>query len=80
MVNWSIGLDVEPDKVEESSTYSRREPDTKFGRYSLVDLPANGCKWPYGESGYLFCGDARDEDHHAYCPYHVDRGTTALRR
>ena len=44
-------------------------------RYSLIDLPENGCHWPVGdpkEAGFGFCGRER-ADGYSYCPAHCRR-------
>lgn len=37
--------------------------------FSLIDLEANQCRWPYGLSNYHFCGRDRLETG-AYCSHH----------
>lgn len=44
-------------------------PPEPLGRYELLDLPANGCKWPSGENPTMFCGEDRGEDT-VYCSHH----------
>ena len=36
---------------------------------ALVDLCANGCRWPYGDSPYTFCNQPQLEGT-SYCPTH----------
>lgn len=51
----------------------RREPDTETGRFTLLDLPACGCRWPFGDTGsFTFCGDAV-EGSGPYCEAHAKR-------
>jgi hypothetical protein len=43
---------------------------------SLVDLPHDGCKWPFGDGPYTFCGHMRvlgttDDNRPPYCPHHM---------
>jgi hypothetical protein len=55
-------------KAEVEQTPLPREPEA-IGAYTLMTLPANGCKWPSGENPIMFCGEPRGDDK-AYCAYH----------
>lgn len=48
------------------------------GHFSLIDLPADGCKWPYGDGPFTFCGCDREEGK-PYCYPHRLQGTEAAR-
>lgn len=49
-----------------------REYNGPTGRYTLLTLPHNGCKWPYGEdvSHMTFCGHTRQPGE-PYCTEHA---------
>jgi hypothetical protein len=49
------------------------------GHLSLIDLPANGCKWPYGDGPFTFCGCDREEGK-PYCYAHQMQATEPVRR
>ena len=36
---------------------------------ALLDLPRNGCRYPSGDSSFLFCGNVQDGES-SYCAYH----------
>jgi hypothetical protein len=45
---------------------------------SLLDLAPNGCKWPYGDGPFTFCGCNRAEGK-PYCYPHLMQGTEPAR-
>ena len=49
-----------------------REYDGPHGRYTLLTLPHDGCKWPFGEdvSHMTFCGHTRNPGE-PYCTAHT---------
>lgn len=58
-------------------TSQQRKPlrvsDTETGRFTLLGLPACGCRWPFGDTGsFTFCGDAV-EGSGPYCEAHAKR-------
>jgi len=46
------------------------EVSDKPGRYTMLTLPDNGCKWPHGDRQITFCGCTR-EPGRPYCPTHA---------
>ena len=44
-------------------------PAPETGRYTLLDLPTEGCRWPYGDGPFTFCGELVDRSG-PYCPGH----------
>lgn len=54
-------------------TYTPR-PDPRPGQVPLLDLVADGCRWPSGEGPYLFCNEPQMAGH-SYCSAHHDMST-----
>jgi hypothetical protein len=48
------------------------QADVKPLLVALIDLPSNGCKYPYGDAGYYrFCGLSRMMSSNPYCQPHM---------
>lgn len=54
------------------------EPFALSRQFTLMDLPANGCKWPtHFETEHLFCGHSRVAGK-PYCTHHLQRSTSVV--
>lgn len=47
------------------------KPPIGEGKISIMQLTSATCRWPYGESDFMFCGDPVKEGE-VYCPCHCE--------
>lgn len=55
-----------------ASGLGRSTADASRGRYTLLQLPYDCCKWPYGDdpAEITFCGKTRPANDKSYCEQH----------
>lgn len=58
------------DAIRDARSKPAPEVSDQPGRYDVMTLPANGCKWPHGDTRITFCGHQR-EGTSPYCLAHM---------